>query len=184
MRDSSKVNLYMEHIYIYKDDVYRIIKNVFGDDFVTDDLTQIVMMNAWKGLHNLKDVKKSKQWVKAITRNVIREHMKKRTEYFTVEELDLVNDIERHEEIHQIEKDILEIIMSKEEFSDMGAALRSLDPVYQTIIRQHVLGEIPLKEISRNIGINYGTVRVMYARGMRLLRDRYQKLVKGGELDG
>lgn len=184
LRDSEKLNLYLENIYIYKEDIYRIIWNVVRDDFVADDLTQTVLMNSWRSFHTLKDLKKSKQWIKSITRNVIRAYLKKKPNYITLEEQDLVNDIEKHEHLHMIEKDILEAITEKEEGAMIGQALRSLDPVYQTIIRYHVIADVPLKEISRRLDMKYGTVRVMYSRGMRMLQAAYHKLEKGGELDG
>lgn len=184
MNDSDSVKLYVEHIYIYRDDVHRIIKSVIGDEHDTDDLTQMVMINAWKGLSTLKDVKKSKAWVKAITRNVIRAHMKKKIVHISVEEMDLVNDIENHEELHQLETDILDMLVTAESYGMIGKALRSLEPVYQTIIREHVIGDVPLKEIARLHDIKYGTVRVMYSRGLRMLKDAYQKLERGGGLNG
>ena len=184
MNDSEKVNLYLECIYKYKDDVYRIIRNVFMDDQLSEDLTQIVMMNAWKSLHTLKDVKKSKAWLKAITRNVIRASMKKKNPVICVEENDLVNDIENNEALQQLEKDIVDIIIVKEEYALIGQALRNLDPIYQMIIREHVVGEIPLKEIAVKNDIKYGTIRVMYSRGLRILKEEYLKLEKGGGLNG
>ena len=184
MKDSDKINLYLEHIYIYKDDVYKIIYSVIRNDFIADDLTQTVLLNAWKGLNTLRNVNKSKQWVKAITRNVIREYFRKKPKTIVVEQADIFMDIENQNDLHGIEQDILDAITTKEEYAILGKALRSLEPVYQTIIRQHIFGEITLKEIASQLDVKYGTARVLYSRGMRMLRDAYFELEKGGGTDG
>lgn len=184
MNESEKLDLFLSNIYIYKDDVYRIIMNVFGDEFVAEDLTQKVMANAWRSIHTLKDIKKSKAWVNAITRNVIRGHMRKKSVYITVEDIEIVHDIELKSDLQQLEQDVLDIIISQEDSSMVRKALESIDSTYQMIIRNHVIGEISLKDIASLYGMDYGNVRVMYVRGIKALKAAFKELEKGGKLNG
>lgn len=182
--DRDKVDLYMESIYVYANDIYAIIINVFNDESVAEELSQKVLLNAWKSFDTLLDIKKSKAWVKAITRNVIREHMRKKPPVITVEEKALANELYNREDLHLVESDILEALVKKESIAMVRDALNSLDYEYQQIIREHLIGDLSLKEIARRHNIKYGTLRVMYSRGMKMLRDAYHKLEKGGTLNG
>lgn len=182
--ENEKTDLFLNHIYIYKNDVFRIIYNVFFDKLLAEELTQVVMLNAWKGLHTLKDVKKSKAWVKTITRNVIREHMKKKTFEITVDEADIANDLEGHEELHKLEDDILDIVLKKENYAKLGEALERLDPELRMIVTKHVIGEVTLKDISKETGFKYGKMKEMYKRGIRQLKVEFMRLERGGGLNG
>lgn len=182
--DSEKVDSYMKNIYVYTKDVYSIIINVFNDESIAEELTQKVLFNAWKGFDTLLDINKSKAWVKAITRNVIREYMRKKPPYITADETEMANDLYNREELHEAEKDILDALVEKEAISMVSAALNSLDYEYQQIIREHLIGELSLKEIARRHNIKYGTLRVMYSRGVKMLRNAFHKLEKGGVLNG
>ena len=182
--DNEKRELFLNHIFIYKKDVFRIIYNVFFDMHLAEELTQTVMFNAWKGLHTLKDVKKSKAWIKTITRNVIREQMRKKTFDLSIDEMELVNDFEKHEELHNMEEDILEIILMQENSDKIGMALKRIDPVYRMIITRHVIGEVTLKEISKTSGISYYSVKDKYKQGLKHLKAEYMRLERGGDLNG
>ena len=182
--DKERINLFLEHIYIYKKDVFRIIYNVFEDKYISDELTQNVMLNAWKGLHTLKDFEKSKPWLKMITRNVIRSYMKRKSFNLSVEEIEQVNDLENHEELHSLEDDILEIVLKKENSEKLGNALNQLEPVYRMIVSKHVIGEVTFREISRSTGIKYVEVLGKYKKGIKMLKSEFLKLEGGGELNG
>ena len=68
---------YVECIYSLHMDVYRIIKSVIGNADTTEELTQIVLEKAWRSIGTLRDKTKAKEWLKAITRNVLRGHFRK-----------------------------------------------------------------------------------------------------------
>lgn len=180
MNDSEKRQLYLDHIYIYKDDVYRIINNVFSDPYLVDELTQTVMINAWKGLESLRDVDRSKAWVKAITRNVIRGYMRSKREELSLEELEESGSTELNEKFYKAEKDVLDVVLANENSEMLGKALRSLDPQYQELIRKKAIGDITLKEIAIESGIKYGRVRATYIKALKALKAAYLDLMKGG----
>lgn len=188
MTDSETRKLFNKHIEIYYEDVYRIILNSIQNSDIAEEMTQTVMLKAWQSFHTLKDLDKSKEWVKAITRNVIREHLRKvkkqRERNFLVEEMDRFSSDTEIEDLCQLESDVLDMLTKREDYAMIGQALRSLDTIYQDILRENIIGEVPLKEIAESHGMKYGTVRVMYTRGLKLLKNAFLKLERGGKLNG
>lgn len=184
MSNSAQVQRYLDLVYKYKDDIYRIIYNVIDDHYIAEELTQIVLINAWKGFGSLKNPAKSKAWVKAITRNAIREYMRKKKIYLSLTERKFITDIEEIDTLASIEKDILEAIVEREDIKRVLTALNSMDEKYRMVIKEHLIGHITLKDIAEVHGMNPGSVRVIYSRGMKLLREAYMKLEKGDRVYG
>ena len=81
MNGKEKKEFYLEYIYSLRMDVYRIIKSVIGDANVTEELTQIVLEKAWRSIESVRDKSKAKEWLKAITRNVLRDHFRREKRY-------------------------------------------------------------------------------------------------------
>ena len=52
------------------------------------------------------------------------------------------------------------------------------------IIKERIFGDITLKEIAEKYNMNYGSVRAFYSKGLKLLKEAYEKLEKGGKLNG
>ena len=179
-----KKKKFEEQVSIYEDDVYRIIVSVIGNHHTAQDLSQTVMERAWKGFHQLRSPKRSKKWVKAITRNTLREYMRKKKSYLSHVDVQFIADIEKSGELKAIEADILDAIIRKEDKERVNTAMSTLHPTLQKIIREHLLGEIKLKEVAKYHAMNYGTVRSYYSKGMKLLKDAYAKLEKGEKRNG
>lgn len=181
MDKTSPVDRYLEQVFKYQDDVYRIIINVVNEHYMAEELTQIVMVKAWKSFGTLRSPDRSKAWVKAITRNVLREYMRKKKVYISMADRRVFNEMERRE-MRSIELDILEAVVKNEDFARVMTALDMVDENMADIIRKYIIGGATLKEIADYKKMNYGTVREYYRRGMRKLRAIYFDLEKGGKL--
>lgn len=184
MKENEKVTFYLDTIYVYKDDVYRIILNVVRDHYVAEDLTQTVMVKAWYGIDSLKHPAKAKSWVRKITENTIRDYMRNKKISITQGDRDLIAGFVSIDELTDIEKDIEHALIVKEDVARVFYALSLLPSKYQEIIRMHLIANLSLKDIAEISNINYGTARVMYSRGMKLLRETYWELEKGGVING
>lgn len=169
---------YLEHVFRYYNDIYRIIFNVVQNHHTAEDLTQIVMVKAWDSFRTLREPEKSKAWVKAITRNVLREYMRKKKLYITRAGRRTFSELEEME-LRSIEIDIIEAIERREQIGFIFRGLEILDPRYSDIIRMHIIGNLDHKEIARIRHMKHGTVRAYYSKGMRMLRDICEKLEKG-----
>ena len=183
MKQENATRLYLEKIYPLKDDIYRIIFNVVTEHYLAEELTQIVFARAWKFIDTLEDVEKSRNWLKAITRNVLRDHMRRKAARWREEAGEVSMELICEEDLKAMEHDILEVLIVKEDVARLFKALETLDSKYQNVIREHLIGDLTLKEISEYHNLKYGNVRVRYSRGIKLLREAYEKLEKGGEAD-
>ena len=83
-------------------------------------------------------------------------------------------------ELLQYERDILDTLVEKEAVEEVVQMLEEMDERYRTVIKLHLITGFSLKEISEIEGIEYSTVRSLYSRGIRKLRDRCLSLEKGG----
>ncbi len=184
MNRNRKVQRYLDLVYRYKDDVYRIIFNVVEEHYTAEEMTQNVLENAWKGFDQLREPDKSKSWINTITKNEICAFMKEKTEYLQMLDYTDVDAIYDSHNVQKKEQDILEIIVRREKISMIIKSVECLDEKYRYILRPRLFGNITLKEIAEIYGMNYGTVRVYYSRGVDLLREAYDKLEKGGTING
>lgn len=170
---------FMEDIYPLKNDIYRIILSAVSDMYTAEELTQSVMEKAWKGLDSLREEGRSRQWLKAITRNEIRQYFRKKNkrDILYYENLS-VEGVE--EQTYLIEKDILTLLVNREAQSLLVRVLNSMEEKYRTVICMHLFSEFSLKEIAEMKKIGYGNVRVIYSRGLKKLRDTYLSMEEGG----
>ena len=170
----------MDHIYSRRMDVYRILCGIFHDPFTAEEITQVVLERAWKGLDTLKDQKKSWEWLKGILRNESRTHMKKKSSTPVMELWEPSHEYVAEAELLQYEQDILDSLVEKENGEMVVRLLEQMDEKYKSVIKLHLIAEFSLKEISEMQGIEYSTVRSLYSRGIRRLRDSYLSLEEGG----
>ena len=172
---------FMEQVFIYYNDVYRIIFNVVKHHHNAEDMTQIVMVKAWGSFESLREPDKSKAWIKAITRNVLREYMRKKKMYICRSDRKFFSELEKLE-LKTIEIDILETIEKKERIGIVFRGLDLLDERYSDIIWMHIIGDLGHKEIAGIKRMKHGTVRAYYSRGMGMLQNICNKL-ENGELN-
>lgn len=184
MEENIEFQRFRELVYVYKPDVYRIIMSVVEDHYAADELSHIVMIKAWKGFAKLRKPERSKAWVKAITRNVLREYMNEKTIYMNDDDKELVVEFEKIEDLTMIENDILDAIVVKEDIATVFKALNSLDEKYRMVVKMNLLMEMSLKDIADQYGMNPGTVRVIYSRGIKKLAENYRILERGGVING
>ena len=180
MKSEDKRQLYIEHIYSRRKDIYRILYNIFHDSFLAEEMTQGVLERAWKGLDTLKDRNKSWAWLKGIIRNETRTRMKKHAAEPVMEVWEPTHEYIGETELLQYERDILDTLVEKEAVEEVVQMLEEMDERYRTVIKLHLITGFSLKEISEIEGIEYSTVRSLYSRGIRKLRDRCLSLEKGG----
>ena len=181
MSKNESIDRYLNLIFRYQDDIYRIIVNVVREHYLAEELTQVVMVKAWNSFHTLRRPESSKAWVKAITKNVIREYMRKKRVYLSIADRRVFSEMEA-KELRNIESDILDAIVRKEDVNRVFKALELVDDRYSNIIRYNLIGGFSLKEVAAIVDMIYGTVRSYYSKGMRMLRDIYIELEKGGRL--
>ena len=69
------------------------------------------------------------------------------------------------------EQDILDSIVKKETGAQITELLEQMDEKYKSVIKMHLILQFSLKEIANMKGMEYSTVRSLYSRGIRKLRN-------------
>ena len=169
MNNNEKRQFYMDHIYSHRKDVYRILWSMFGDPDIVEEITQGVLEHAWKALDTLKDQNKSWAWLKGILRNESRTHIRKKEESPAMEIWEPACEYIGEDDLLCYEQDILESIVKKQ-----------MDEKYKSVIKMHLILQFSLKEIADMKGMEYSTVRSLYSRGIRKLRNSCLSLEEGG----
>ncbi len=78
------------------------------------------------------------------------------------------------------EQDILDSIVKKETGAQITELLEQMDEKYKSVIKMHLILQFSLKEIANMKGMEYSTVRSLYSRGIRKLRNSCLSLEEGG----
>lgn len=175
METEAKKKFYLECIYPLRMDVYRIIKSVIGDADMTEELTQTVLEKAWRSAESVRDRSKVKEWLKAITRNALRDHFrreKREAGNWTNEDPSAVITIKMAD---YLEPDPLSVTLEREAQSQAMEAMRCLAERDQEVIWKHLIQEIQLKDIAREKGLKPANMRRIYALSLRNLKKMYRE---------
>lgn len=143
------------------------------------DIAQTVMEKAIKQMETLRNTDALKSWIMQITNNEINSYYRRLQKEQSYD----VPDLEDLHEVIDIEADILNQLLKKEEKGNAIKALLSLDKKYQEILRLHIIYEWSHKAIAEELGINYGTVKTRYVRGVKLLKKAFDEYEEGGHAD-
>ncbi len=177
----AKQRFYMDHIYIRQRDIYSITRSIFGDPSIAEEMTQNILERAWIGLDTLRDYAKTDAWINGIMRNEIRGRMRTRKILLSEETSQMAHEYIVKLQLLQSDKDSLDLIVKKEEKEQIFRLLEMMDIKYRLVIKLHVVAEFSLKEIAEMREIKYSTVRSMYRRGIRKLRELYLASKGGGK---
>lgn len=180
MNNEEKRQFYMDHIYSHRKDMYRILWSMFGDPDIVEEIAQGVLEHAWKGLDTLKDQNKSWAWLKGILRNESRTHIRKKEESPAMEIWESACEYIGEDDLLYYEQDILDSIVKKETGAQITELLEQMDEKYKSVIKMHLILQFSLKEIADMKGMEYSTVRSLYSRGIRKLRNSCLSLEEGG----
>lgn len=180
MNNKEKRQFYMDHIYSHRKDMYRILWSMFGDPDIVEEIAQGVLEHAWKGLDTLEDQNKSWAWLKGILRNESRTHIRKKEESPAMEIWEPACEYIGEDDLLCYEQDILDSIVKKETGAQITELLEQMDEKYKSVIKMHLILQFSLKEIANMKGMEYSTVRSLYSRGIRKLRNSCLSLEEGG----
>ncbi len=173
---SKAIQLYVE--------VFRFAFRKIKDKDAAQDIAQNVMEIVISKMHTLKNTEALKSWVMKITANEINAYFRK-IEKYRKNTIDLQPDdgLDIIEQLQDLEADILEKLTREESQYNVIKALLRLETIYQDIIRDHLVYEIPFTLIAEKRKIKYNTVKTRYKRGIESLKKEFEKVEKGGGKD-
>ena len=150
---------------IYSRDLQRFIYTLTRKDpFAMEEIYQNTMLGALKGLDYLRDSSKMKSWIFSIAKAESKRYYaankpENRSECVTAAEEDSFG--------FEYMMDFTKSIEDKEYVKDL---INSLSDEEQQLYILHYYYDLPLKEISEILNMNYNTIRSMHMRGMAKMR--------------
>jgi RNA polymerase sigma-70 factor (ECF subfamily) len=172
---------FTQNVLILYKDVYRyVLANVKNTD-AAQDIVQSAMEKAWKNLKGLREPSKARQWIFAITKNEISAYFKRNMKELSVRDVS-VSDKEysyAKEHMAAVEKDILQMLITREESKRLIDALERVSAKFRCILEMWAFDDYSVKEIAKELDINYNTARVYMFRGLRELKEIYLSQERG-----
>lgn len=167
-------------------DVYYFALSRVHDTNAAEEIAQTAIEKALVNIKSLKKKSALKSWLMQITMNEIRLYFRTMNQYFKLfsdqDEGQANGSEENLKEIEDLQSGILEQLVNEEDKVNIIKALNMLDEKYKIVIRLKVMCEYNLIEVSELLGTNVNTVRTRYARGLKLLREEFEKIDKGVDL--
>lgn len=171
----------LEEIY---EEVFHAAVLRLHDEDAAYDITQNVMELVLARAGQLRSIASFKQWALKITRNETNLYfrsLKRYNERFVSIGDEQLESMESQAAVQEsLEADFLQKLITEEDKRIVMKALRQLDEKYRQVIHLHIFAEYNFIEISEALRINVNTVRSRYIRGIKKLKEIFERLEKGG----
>jgi RNA polymerase sigma-70 factor (ECF subfamily) len=156
---------FTSHLATEREWLVRLCGYLSGDSAAAQDLTQETLLEAWRLREKLSDTSGYKPWLAAIARNVCLRWRRNRSLYTSrvVTDPTLLEAIPDNTDFEtELEKEELAVLLDR--------ALALLPPDTREILIARYIGESPLAEVARRLGISENGVAVRVHRGKLALR--------------
>ena len=169
--DTSSFEMLVEK---YQSLVCAITYSAAGRIDESEELAQQVFINAWKNLYQLNDHSKFKAWLVSITKNIIKDSLKKNNRSIESKSAS-INDLKQ---IPGKGAGPVDNLISKEQQSVVDNALRSLPEIYREPIVLFYRQGDSVKEVAEVLQLTEDTVRTRLYRARKLLKERMDLMVE------
>ena len=149
----------------YGKTVYFFLLSLTQNESLSEELTQETMCRAIMNIGAFRGESKMSVWLCQIAKNLYFEWQKKNKRTLPIEEALLTE---------PDEQDIIDELTSKETAHRILKYLHMLDDPYKEVFMLHVLGNIPLKQISQLFGKSDSWARVTYYRAKAMITERLE----------
>ena len=167
----------MSPIAVHYQPIYQFISQRISSIEDAQDLTQEVFYKLIRSSQKGKSIDNPRHWLYAIAKNAVTDYYRKKK--VIVEDISTVQFAENTIELLELTEE--QRIQLKKYLLSL---IDELPEDYQQIIRMSELQGIPQKEIAKELGINYATVRSKVQRGRARLRKTISdccEIVQGGK---
>ena len=121
----------------------------------------------------MKNRKRARSWLFHAAKIEADDYLRAKRMEFSFEEME--SDLST-ELLAEETKDLLEILLNKEQSDQVVAALGLLSPRYQQVVKLWAMGNLSQRDIARVMGMNRNTVRICLRRGLKAFRKAYASL--------
>ncbi len=140
--------------------VYYFLLSLSRNIHVSEDLTQETMLRAILNIKSFRGNCKLSVWLFQIAKNLYFEWYNKNKKTVSITELNYSEPSE-----NSLEQDLI----NKESAQSILAFLNELAEPYQEVFTLHILGEVPLKQISQLFEKSDSWARVTYYRAKQMI---------------
>ena len=165
--------IFKKNIAVFYRDIYRFVRSLTEDGPAAEDITQNIMERAWRNIHRMKNRKRARSWLFHAAKIEADDYLRAKRMEFSFEEME--SDLSP-ELLAEETKDLLEILLNKEQSDQVVAALGLLSPRYQQVVKLWAMGNLSQRDIARVMGMNRNTVRICLRRGLKAFRKAYASL--------
>ena len=170
--------IFLEFVLPMKEEIYALVQKIIKTEQDAEDVYQEIFSACWEALPGLKDVNDVRIWVYGIARRKVSDYQQslERNPEMTFTEMKDQPDPEYAELLiyEQEDGDFVKYLLSEDRMDLVWRAFENLEENYRGIIWLRYSHHWSLKEVAGELGMNYNTVRVMFSRGMKKLKEEYR----------
>ena len=157
--------------------VHALAWRKIGDFHIAEEITQDTFLQAYKKLSTLRNPNQFAGWLYVIANNLCKRwHQKKKLSTQSLENASRV-EIENASYTHYVsEKRETEATEQRHEI--VKKLLTRLPESERTVVTLHYLGEMPIKEIGRFLGVSANTINSRLRRARKRLQEREELLIQ------
>ena len=157
--------------------VHALVWRKIGDFHIAEEITQDTFLQAYKKLSTLRNPNQFAGWLYVIANNLCKRwHQKKKLSTQSLENASTV-EIENTSYKHYVsEKRETEATEYRHEI--VKKLLARLPESERTVVTLHYLGEMPIKEIGRFLGVSANTINSRLRRARKRLQEREELLIQ------
>jgi len=162
----------------YQPEIYRMIFYRTRSPMDAEDLTQDVMLKAYKNIGRLNSPEVFRSWLYRIAVNRVKDYYRKK-QFRSLFGFTSIDDEEFHETPEMAEAPEVEDGMAQKEFwRQIGALLTRLSAMEKEVFLLRFFDQLTLKEMSATLHKSESTIKTHLYRALRKLK------AMAGELDG
>ncbi|MBN1972843.1 MAG: sigma-70 family RNA polymerase sigma factor [Sedimentisphaerales bacterium] len=158
----------------YQSLVCSITYSATGDFAKSEELAQETFIRAWKELKQLKDLGKFRAWLCTITRNLLRQSIKKQNKDI----IDTAQPIENAAASETSETRPDQIAISKEQQIVIWQALQEIPETYREPMVLFYREQQSIKQVAAQLDLSEEVTKQRLARGRKLLKAEMSTLVE------
>ena len=163
-KEKDKNKQYFEKLFLeYSDLIYRLCLYKTTEENVAYDLTQETFLRLWKSISLGKEIRKPKQYIYQIARNLITDHYKSK------KEISLDGLVKEGFDLKK-QNDSIEVMS---EASILKEVIESLDREFRDVLYMRLVEGMKVKEIADILDISENLASVRISRAKEKLREKF-----------
>ncbi len=164
-RDGSRT-AFGQLVNLFQDDIFRLVYYRTRSSMDAEDLTQEIFIQAFRNLHQLKEVDRFRNWLFRIALNRVRDfYRKKRFLSFFGAFTDSVEINQSNEKLHD-KPEPLDNLMKHDFWKQVEMLLNKLSHMEREVFLLRFFDSLSIKEISLVLKKNESTVKTHLYRGL------------------